>query len=426
MIFWLTLLLALPAAAEEADDAPTSSTPEPQESPDSSPEAPAPQPEPEAAPPAPPPAPVSRPAQGPDHPAPIGPPPPKLAPPRPPPIQAVGEVRINWDFSRVDNLSGEGRGDDFSHGFEVPRVELGLNSRVSRRVDARAVIRLAEDHALIDQDPSLLGESLVPEHPTGWAVQAQDVFATVRPLDTDHFWLRAGVQNTIVGARDYFDVPGQGYYLIGPRTEDVSELAGVVHDREIGLRAHGEIGRALAIDGMVANGNGQTGLGEDNLAKDLSVRVDYGLTETLHVVLSGQRAVDGPEGKLHDLLWSAMTEWRGDGMRAMAEALGGTEDHGGDDVRQFLGGQAGFAMDRSHSGDWLDSKGLAARVGYFDPRIHTVDADAWLTADLSAQGWWRSEGPARFMTGLGYNMWMPMDITQPVAHSVTLQALFKL
>lgn len=299
-------------------------------------------------------------------------------------------------------------------------------AQISDRVATRTVFHATEAHEAVDVDPTVTGEYLLDRYPRGWAFQAQDVYATIRPWKTDAFWIQPGVQMTIFGSRNYFDEARGHYYLVGPRTEEVAELASVVHGRDLGVRAHGDIGERLSLDAMVANGNGHTGLGEDNQAKDLSLRADVAATEALHVIASAQRAVDGEEGKRAHLAWSLMTEWRKDSVRAMVEALGGTQDVGGGDVRQFMGGQGGLALESACDCGPVATRILTARVGYFDPRIHTVDADAWLTADVSMQGWWHARGPMGMMTGLGYNMWMPMDVTQPVGHSVTLQTLFQL
>lgn len=427
MILLLSLLLSLPAVAENEADDEAKSAPEPEAEETPAPPKPAPA---QALPPKPPlspaPPPHPRPPQGKDHPAPIGPPPPKGHPPHPPPVHPVAEVRINWDFSDLHNVTGEQWGEAFSHGFTVPRAELGLVAHISERIETRTVLHATEAHEQIDVDSALTREHIVERYPNGWSVQAQDVYATIRPTDSERFWIQPGVQMTILGSRNLFDEARGDYYLVGPRTEEVAELAEVVHGRDLGLRVHGEVADVLGIDAMVANGNGHTGIGEDNVAKDLSLRLDLGVTKSLHLIASGQRAVDGEEGNQQDLVWSVMTEWRADRLRAMVEAIGGTEDHGRDDLRQFLGGQGGLAIEQEHRGPWLSSRVLTARVGYFDPRIHTVDADAWLTADLSAQGWWNARGPMGLMTGLGYNMWMPMDETQPVSHAVTLQTLFQI
>ncbi len=374
-----------------------------------------------------------RPPQGQDHPVPVGPKPLKFPPLDPqgrplhsPPLHPVGEVRINWDLSRVDNFSGEGRGEAFSHRFTVPRAELGLVARISDRVQTRTVLHATEDHRTVDVDGAIGGEHQVPRHASGWAFQAQDVYATIQPLDTEDFWIQPGVQMTIFGSRNYFDEARGAYYLVGPRTEELAELAGVVHGRDLGVRVHGDVAEIVGLDAMVSNGNGHTGIGEDNLAKDLALRVDVAATEYLHVVTSAQRAVDGPDGGRAHLAWSLMTEWRGDPFRAMVEAIGGTEGHGGSDARKFMGGQGGLALERGRGVGPLTSQVVTARIGYFDPRLPTLDADAWLTTDLSLQGWWRARAPMGMMTGLGYNLWMPLDVAEPVGHAISFQTLFQI
>jgi hypothetical protein len=345
---------------------------------------------------------------------------------RPPPLQPVGEVRINWDLSQLNNFSGEKRGDAFSHRFVVPRAELGLEAFLSDRIQTRTVLHATEVHDTVDVDGSLTGEHLVDRYPSGWAFQAQDVYATIQPLKTDAFWIRPGVQMTIFGSRNYFDEARGAYYLVGPRTEEVAELAQVVHGRDIGVRVHSDVGKRVGVDFMVANGNGHTGIGEDNLAKDLALRVEMEAAKSLQVVTSFQRAVDGAEGARKHLAWSVMTEWRSDSARVMAEAIGGQEDQSGGEAWDFLGGQGGLALEQKAGAGPLLSHVLTARGGYFDPRIQTIDADAWLTVDVSLQEWWRARAPLGLMTGVGYNMWMPMDVTQPVGHSVTLQTLFQI
>jgi hypothetical protein len=329
-----------------------------------------------------------------------------------PAVVPVGEVRINWDFGHLENPGGEGRGEPFAHGFSVPRAELGLVAHVSSRIQTRTVLHATQAHGA--------------DYPRGWAVQAQDVYATIQPLETDDFWIQPGVQMTILGSRNLFDEARDSYYLVGPRTEELAELAAVVHGRDLGLRVHGVVAEKLTIDGMVANGNGHTGIGEDNTAKDLSLRLDYGLTRQLHLILSGQRAVDGPEGEQEDLVLSLMSEWRAERLRLMVETIGGTDELDTGERREFLGVQGGLSLERAHQGDLVESQALTGRFGFFDPRIQTVDADAWMTADLSLQNWWHARSPMGFMTGLGYNLWVPMDITVPVGHSVSLQALFQI
>jgi len=335
---------------------------------------------------------------------------------------------LNWDFSDLQNLSGDKRGPSFHHQISVPRAELGFEARISDRVQTRMVLHGTEAHDRIDVDPALLTTHEVDQYPRGWAVQAQDVYATIQPFDSDDFWVQPGVQMTIFGSRNLFDEAQGEYYLVGPRTEELAELAGVIHGRDLGVRVHGDLlDDRLAVDAMVANGEGHTGIGEGNLAKDLSLRLDVAATDALHIIASGQRAIDGPQGRLESLAWSVMAEWRTDGVKALAEYVGGSQDLGPvKDPRQFVGGQGGLAIEHKVNGKRIDRQVLTARAGYFDPIASVVLADAWFTSDLSLQSWWKAHGPMGFMTGLGYNMWLPMDETQPVAHSLVLQTLFQI
>jgi hypothetical protein len=361
--------------------------------------------------------PSARPPQGADHPVPSESMPSRPIQPDPLTIRPVGEVRLDLDLSQIGGAPANSRRAGPSQRFGVSRVELGLESSVSEHLETRTVMHAAQASELLE----LQAGQQIERYPTGWAVQAQDVYATLLPFDGDHFWVRAGVQMTLLGSRNLFDEARGEYYLVGPRTEELAELAGVVHGRDLGLRVHGQVFEGLAVDGMVANGGGHTGTEAADQVQDLSARLAYAPTESIQLVASAQRSGEDSDVSA---AWSLMGEWRGERVRALTEAIGGDEVPGQDGP--FLGGQAGLAIEREHAGGVVQTQVLSTRLGYLDPQIKTDDADAWLTADLSLQGWWSARSPAGVMTGVGYSMWMPMSIAEPVTHSLRLQALFQL
>jgi hypothetical protein len=346
-------------------------------------------------------------------------------------VHPVAEVRLDWRFDRLTAAEDAPEEERFAHQFTVPRVELGMQAQPNRRFSVRATLNVVESDArsaLIptEADEGARSETRVDDRdPSGWSVRMRDVYADIRPFDSRAFSVRAGVQPTILGSRGWFDTAMDAYYLVGPRTDEVALLAGLVQDRDIGMRVHGALfGDSLQLDAMVANGTGGVAGGEDNKAKDVSARIDLAPVESLHFVASALTAVHGEDGARSDKVMSFLTQWRHDTLRLMGEYLGGQRGFGGSDPIRFIGGQTGAAGEWSMGGGAVDTGVATARVGYFDPVAEETDATAWLTVDASLQGWWKVPAPFGLMHGLGYSMLMPMDATIPVEHSVVLQMLW--
>ncbi|MGB0640313.1 MAG: hypothetical protein ACPGTU_13310, partial [Myxococcota bacterium] len=211
------------------------------------------------------------------------------------------------------------------------------------------------------------------------------------------------------------------YHLVSTRPQDLSLIAGMVQARDLGVRAMGEFvnGRA-SWDVMVFNGTGFKAP-ENNRAKDVSAKLSMDIGEQIILTGSGQRHVDGVEEERVDWAWSTMAEWRIENFRVMAEYLGGRVGPEASEV--LVGAQSAVALDIPGSGDMIERWSMTGRWGHFDPHAATQDADAWMLFDGSVQQWWETDSVLSIRSGLGYSVWMPMDLTEPVEHSAILELL---
>jgi hypothetical protein len=369
---------------------------------------------------------------------PDGPVPLRERPPLQPPAKVlpVAEARFDWRLERLGAPANAPEAQRFGHRFTVPLVELGLVAEPDTWVAARATVELLEFH------PETDAEGVVPDS-NGWSVGVRDVFVDMFVNRAEGRFVRVGVQPTIVGARGWFNLSEHAYYLVGPRVAEVSVLSGDVYARDIGIRLRDTAFQdRLVTDVMVANGTGSMGSGEENKDKAGSVRIDVAPIERLHLIASGESRLDGTNARNAHQVFSFIAEARLEQWRVMGEFLAGNRRYTVSDTERnwgvqqprfspgdsvsFIGGQGGGALSLPVGKGRLDSVAITSRLGFFDPVAEALDAGAWLIADGSVQTWWKVKGGFRLMNGVGYGMYMPMDVTEIVQHTVVFQTLWKL
>ena len=320
-------------------------------------------------------------------------------------VQPVFESRFGFMGSRLDNSSGIRPGDDLGMAFSLDRNLLGVD---------------------VQMQPGLSGQFTagvrVPAQSEEQAsVFIHNAFLDVDVLSDDWLTVRMGMQATNFGAREYFIRPTGPYHLVGPNPQELALVAGLVQARDLGVRAMGDIAKGQASwDVMVFNGAGFMAP-EDNRSKDVSARLTTRIGEQVILTGSGQRHVDGVDSERVDWAWSTMAEWRLDNVRLMAEYIGGRIGPEASEV--LVGAQSAVALDIPVSGGSIERWSTTGRWGHFDPHAATQDADAWMLFDGSVQQWWKTDSVLSIRSGLGYSVWMPMDLTEPVEHAALLELL---
>jgi hypothetical protein len=320
-------------------------------------------------------------------------------------VKPVFESRFGVLGTRLDNVDYLRPGDDMGLTFKSGRNLFG--------VDAQLQPGLRGKFGMSVKVPTQVGEET--------ATFLHTAFIDLDVIPEDWLTVRMGMQRTNFGARGYFISPTGPYHLVSSRPQELSLIAGMVQPRDLGVRAMGDVfkGRA-AWDVMVFNGTGFMAP-EDNRSKDVSARLSADIGDQIVVTGSGQRHVDGVDEGRVDWAWSTMAEWRLEHVRMMAEYLGGRI--GPESSEVLIGAQSAVAVDIPASGDIIERWSMTGRWGHFDPHAATQDADAWMLIDGSVQQWWKTDSVLSFRSGLGYSVWMPMDLTEPVEHSAVLELL---
>jgi hypothetical protein len=320
-------------------------------------------------------------------------------------VKPVFESRFGVLGTRLDNSSGVRPGDELGLTFKSGRNLFGVDVQVQ---------------------PNLRGKvGMSVKVPTQAGEQANTflhtAFIDVDVIPEDRLTVRMGMQRTNFGARGYFISPTGPYHLVGPNPQELALIAGMVQPRDLGVRAMGDIVKGRASwDVMVFNGTGFMAP-EDNRAKDVSARLSTDIGERFILTGSGQRHVDGVDGDRIDWAWSTMAEWRLENVRMMAEYLGGRI--GPESSEVLIGGQSAVALDIPVSAGSIERWSMIGRWGHFDPHAATQDADSWMLFDGSVQQWWETDSVLSIRSGLGYSVWMPMDLTEPVEHAALLELL---
>jgi hypothetical protein len=328
------------------------------------------------------------------------------------PVVPVLESRFGLAGSGPGSSTSSESEDDPGLAFVSPRNLFGVEFEAHPNIHGQFLVNLVPM-----PDPMDEGAGNPPAH-------IWDAYIDADILSDAQLTIRSGVQPSNFGSSEYFSNASSPYLLVGPHREDIAVIAGLNHSRDLGVRAMGEVadGRA-SWDVMVLNGAGHLAP-EDNTPKDISGRLGTAIGEHISLTGSGQRHVDGEEGERVDWSWSTMAEWRSDNLRLMAEYIGGRI--GPESTEVLVGAQSAVAWDLHPSDGLVERWSLTGRWGHFDPHAKTQDADAWMLFDGCVQQWWDSDSSAQVMSGLGYGVFMPMDLTAPVEHSAVIELLIHL
>jgi hypothetical protein len=341
----------------------------------------------------------------------------------------TGELRFGLNLDQLDALTGDDDHLDPAMAFDLARAEFGFNLDLSSSVSGRATVNL---HSQTNNNSIGLdtegGDSATLELPSsnnGYELGAQEIYIDLRPLEDDRITLRAGSQASIFGSAGMMD-DSSGFYTMGPQHESLPVLAGLVNLYDAGVQVNSQVREGQGnISVQAMNSAEDSALGEQDLDKAITGRLSWQVAAPITVAISGMQEKPGDDDNASIGAASVLVDCDMDTLGAMAEFLWGSWDVDSTDDRtdRLVGGQMALRGDMAMGDGAVETLRLVARGAYFDPRSETQDADAWMQLNLSVQGLWDSADDTLVSTGFGYEVEMPMDISQAIEHRALIQAV---
>jgi len=306
------------------------------------------------------------------------------------------------------SVSGLGPNKGLEYEFSVNRAAAGARAQLGENIEAVVLLDAAESR---------------DETSTGFVVRPRDARVTFPLIPSAQFTAQVGVQPPIFGNQSWFNDDVDGFYTVSDTFQSVSVLAGIHSVRALGVSATASFQEDRgAISAMVSN-TGDYAATEDNNGKDSSVRLQYQVIDPVTVVLAGRYGprIEDDSGSLRAADAAALIQT--DTLDALVEGLIGSEDDGTTNQEQatFIGTNVAVGYSVPLPIDMLDTLRVAARLSYFDPSYQTTNADAWMRTGGGMLVRWSTIESTRLLSGIGYEVRIPMDATVPISHQALLE-----
>jgi biopolymer transport protein ExbD len=322
------------------------------------------------------------------------------------PITPIADVRFGGSAT---GLSGD---EALEVGFVASRVAAGAHAMLGEHTEATILLEAAE----------MRGESS-----TGFLVRPRDAWVSFPLTPSGQLTARVGVQPALFGTQTWFNDDVDGFYTVSRSFQTVTLLSGLHNTRVMGASATARFQEDRGTVSLMLSNASDSAKAEDNNGKDTALRLQYRVVDPVTVVLSGStgpRNVDD-SGRLTagDL---AIRLDQGP-LDALVEGVIGTDDDGtgAAEVPTFLGTNVAAGVSIPLPPDMLDTVRIAARLAYFDPALSTADADAWMLTGAGVLVRWATAESTRLLSGLGYEIYTPMDATLPINHRALVETHFQ-
>jgi len=329
----------------------------------------------------------------------------------------MGELRFD---AYGDELGGLGDGDG-SLAFQVSRAGVGTRARLADNATAVIVIDVRQNGAGV-ASPVLGGEGnvSVDKYPDDWQVTLPFAYVTASGTvggRVEHT-VTAGVQKTLFGIRDHYDLEN-GWFVPHPQAyRDLGRRSKVIEPFDLGVLWTGALG-PVALDLQVTNGGGWRTLDAD-LGKQGVARLRVAPVEAVAVVGTVLYQVEGSSSETTTVAWQAGGELHLGPARVLVEGLGG-KTYQPDARRGFLGVAAAAVLELDLPPAVLDLVRPVVALQRWDPDTGVVDGGAWTALQGGAVLFWQAERPLRTWTGIGWETLFAEDPDHPVSHSLALQ-----
>jgi hypothetical protein len=338
----------------------------------------------------------------------------------------VGEGRLGLSLSQLGSEDGA-----LDARFIATRIAIGSQADLSDRITARLVGNIIETRGQEEAPVETVssgeqGSVAVNRSATGFSIRPRDAWVQIDLGEQGRFTGRAGIQVPIFGIQPWFNDHSNGFYTSSPRFQSVLLIAGLQGHRAFGGRLDARVSDAVSVSAMLSNRESAY-KEEDNSGKDITFRSVLRPTQPLQVVLSGRYGQQYEENIGTIAFADAAARLDGERSRLMANATYGyTETDVSDPgTRQtVLSVQAAAASTIPLAFQDLEALILVARGGFFDPSLEVDDATGWMQYNLAARAAWSSRDRTDVQTGLGYEQYVPISLTEPISHRIFMEALW--
>jgi hypothetical protein len=318
------------------------------------------------------------------------------------PFRPIGDVRFGGA------ASGLGSDEALEVGFVVNRAAVGAAGQLGEHISTSVLLEAVENR---------------DESSTGFLVRPRDANVSFPLVASGQLTAKVGIQAPVFGVQPWFNDDVNGFYTVSRSFQSVVILSGIHGPRVMGAAATAKFSEDRGTAAVMVSNTGNVGLAEDNNGKDISGRLQYTVADPVTIVLSGRsgtRSVDD-SGRLS--AGDAVIRIEYGAIDGLIEGVIGVDDDGSGaaEVPTFIGSNIALAASVPLSSELLDSVRISGRLAFFDPSLATDDADAWLRSNVGLLVRWQTADSTRLLTGLGYDVYTPIDATLPVNHRALVE-----
>lgn len=322
------------------------------------------------------------------------------------PITPIADVRFG---AAASGLSGD---EGLETQFVVNRAAVGAAGTLGEHITTSVLIEAVEAR----------GEST-----TGFIARPRNAYIRFPLLASGQITAKIGVQQPIFGQQDWFNDDVNGFYTVSQRFQSVTVLSGVHGVRALGAAATARFQEDRGAVSVMVSNTGNVAVTEDNNGKDASARLQYTVAEPLTVALSGRTGTRDADDSGRFSAGNAALVLEYGAMDALVEGVVGVDDDGSGaaELPTFGGANVALAAGVPLSGELLDTLRIAGRLAYYDPSLSTDDADAWLQSNVGLTVSWKTTDKTQLLSGLGYEVYTPIDATLPINHRALVETTFQ-
>ncbi|MDG1480054.1 MAG: hypothetical protein P8R54_10720 [Myxococcota bacterium] len=265
------------------------------------------------------------------------------------------------------------------------------------------------------------------ESSTGYVVRPRDAYIRFPVISTGQVTATIGVQEPIFGQQTWFDDDADGFYTVSQRFQSVTVLSALHGVRVMGAAATARLQKDRGEVSVMMSNTGDAAVAEDNNGKDVSARLQYTLSEPVTIALSGRSGSRNIDDSGSLTAGDAAVRIKYGAISGLFEGVIGVNDDGSGDTDQPTFGGTNIALTAGVPLpiELLDTLRVTGRLAFFDPNLSTRDADAWLQNNVGLTVSWQTTGTTQLLSGLGYEVYVPIDATIPISHRALVETIFQ-
>jgi len=306
-------------------------------------------------------------------------------------------------------------------GFGVSRGRVGAELRPMPGVRSLVVLDVRQNDAASTVPVGETGESVrVDAYAGDWEAHLPFAYVEARgetgPLTHR---LTAGVQRTLFGVRDAYDLDDAFYVPHPSAFKDLGRRSGLIPSFDLGVLYSADFQDLGGLDLAVSNGSGWRSV-EDNFAKHLTARLRITPVPQLEVRATGLAGWEGATNETVLLAWQASAQLRVGPARLVVEGLGGKR-YAPTARTGMLGVAGALGVDLALPPASLERLSPVVSLQRYDPTTGAAAGDAWTLLAVGAPLYWKARNDLPFWTGLAWELAVTEDPERPVNHTAALQ-----